>query len=93
MPPSNWLVPAILTLFCCWPAAIPAIVFASQVNSKWNVGDYAGAQESAGKAKMWTLIALGAGIAWSIIVFSAFAFLGSLEATSSTPGTYDTGGF
>ncbi|ASU83478.1 hypothetical protein CDO52_12390 [Nocardiopsis gilva YIM 90087] len=90
-PPSNWLIPAILTIFCCWPAAIPGIVFASQVNSKWNMGDFAGAQDSAGKAKMWTLIALGLGLAFWIVYI--ILWLIGFGLAASAPATYDTGGY
>ena len=38
----NYLVPAIISIFCCWPLAIPAIIFATQVNSKLAAGDTAG---------------------------------------------------
>ncbi|QVQ51808.1 CD225/dispanin family protein [Spiractinospora alimapuensis] len=61
-PPSNWMVPAILSVICCWPLAIPSIIFAARVNKQWAVGDYAGAHESARKAKMFTIITLVVGI-------------------------------
>lgn len=62
-PPKNWLVESILvTIFCCWPLGIPAIIFAARVNSKFNQGDYLGAQEAADKAKKFTLIALALGL-------------------------------
>lgn len=67
-PPSNWLVPAILaTIFCCLPFGIVGIVFASQVNSKWSVGDVAGANEAAGKAKLWTLVSVGVSLAGLVV--------------------------
>ena len=55
-PPPNYLVWAILsTLFCCLPLGVAAIVFAAQVNTKYNVGDYAGAQDSSRKARNFSL--------------------------------------
>lgn len=61
--PSNNLVLAILsTLFCCLPFGVVSIVFASQVDGKWNSGDYAGAQEAADKAKRWAIISAVAGV-------------------------------
>ncbi len=43
-PPPNYLVFAILaTIFCCQILGIVSIVFAAQVNSKWNAGDIQGA--------------------------------------------------
>src|SRR5450631_2700282 len=64
-PPPNYLVWAILTtIFCCLPLGIPSIVFSTQVNSKWALGDVAGAQEASVKAKRF---AIWAAIAWVII--------------------------
>lgn len=61
-PPNNYLIPAILTVLCCWPLAIPAIMFATQVNGKYNAGDYQGAADSSRKARMFALIALVVGL-------------------------------
>ena len=58
----NYLVPAIISIFCCWPLAIPAIIFAVQVNNKVQAGDIAGAQDSSKKAKMFSFIAIGLGV-------------------------------
>jgi hypothetical protein len=67
-------VPAILvTLFCCLPAGIAAIVFASQVDSKWASGDVAGAQAAAKNARTWTFVSVGVGLAVIILYFVVFA--------------------
>ena len=59
---ANYLVQSILvTLCCCMPAGIVAIVYAAQVNTKLAAGDVAGAQESARLAKMWSWIGFGCG--------------------------------
>src|SRR6476469_82009 len=59
----NYLVFAILTtVLCCLPTGIPAIIYASQVNTKLQLGDVAGAQASSNNAKMWCWIALGRGL-------------------------------
>src|SRR6478672_12579391 len=58
----NYLVPAIISIFCCWPLAIPAIIFATQVNGKVAAGDIAGAQDASKKAKMFSFIAIGLGL-------------------------------
>src|SRR5207302_11147694 len=58
----NYMVPAIISIFCCWPLAIPAIIFAAQVNGKVASGDVAGAQDSSKKAKMFSFIAIGLGL-------------------------------
>ena len=61
-PVPNYMVPAIISIFCCWPLAIPAIIFAVQVNNKVQAGDIAGAQDSSKKAKMFSFIAIGLGV-------------------------------
>ena len=63
----NYLVQSIISIFCCWPLAIPAIIFAVQVNSKLTAGDYAGAVEASKKAKMFSTIAIGIGLVLIVI--------------------------
>jgi hypothetical protein len=59
----NYLVQSILvTILCCWPLGIPAIVFAAQVNGKLRQGDYAGALAASQKAKMFCWISFGLGL-------------------------------
>ena len=78
----NSLVQAILvTIFCCVPFGIPAIVFAAQVNSKLEGGDYTGAVEASKKAKMWCWIAFGVGLGIGIISI-IFGMIGALMENS-----------
>lgn len=63
----NYMVPAIISIFCCWPLAIPAIIFAAQVNNKAQAGDVAGAQDASKKAKMFSFIAIGLGVVLILI--------------------------
>lgn len=64
----NHLVQSILvTIFCCVPLGIPAIIFAAQVNGKLAAGDVEGAMESSRKAKQWSNWACGVGIVVGII--------------------------
>jgi hypothetical protein len=66
MPPGtvkNYLVEAILCLVCCGGIfAIPAIVYAAQVNPKLQSGDYRGAVEASENAKKWCIIAVCIGV-------------------------------
>jgi hypothetical protein len=59
----NYLVLAIISLFCCTPLGIVAIIFAAQVNGKVAAGDIAGATDSSKKAKMFSYISIGLGLA------------------------------
>src|SRR5690349_461370 len=65
----NYLVQSILvTILCCLPFGIPAIIFAAQVNGKLAVGDIEGAKASSDKAKMWCWIAAGVGVVYLFFV-------------------------
>jgi Interferon-induced transmembrane protein len=79
----NYMVLAIISIFCCWPLAIPAIIFASQVNNKIATGDVAGAQESSRKAKMFSYIALGLGALWVVFVIIYVVFVIGIAALTS----------
>ena len=69
-PIPNYLVQSILvTLFCCMPLGIPAIVFASQVNGKIAAGDTAGAREASRLAKIWCWWSFGCGLV--VVLLSA----------------------
>jgi interferon-induced transmembrane protein len=72
---SNYLVLAILSLLCCWPLAIVAIIFAAQVNGKVAAGDIQGAMDAAKKAKLFSFIAIGLGLV-CIIGYVIFMALG-----------------
>ena len=71
----NYMVPAIISIFCCWPLAIPAIIFATQVNSKLAAGDTAGAEDASKKAKMFAFIAIGLGVL-GILIYVIMLVLG-----------------
>jgi hypothetical protein len=85
-PPDNYLVWAILsTILCCLPLGIVSIVYSSQVNSKWAVGDVAGAHESSAKAKTWaTWSAVIGAISIAISVVLWIVLVVAVASTSTT---------
>ena len=85
-PPPNYLVWAILsTVLCCLPLGIASIVFAAQVNGKWQAGDVAGAQDASAKAKKFAIWAAIAGVVVSVLYLVMVFALGlSLDGSSST---------
>lgn len=83
-PPKNWLVESILvTIFCCLPFGIAGIVFASQVNSKFQMGDYSGALKASQDAGRWTKIGFFIGLAQVVIGILWILFFGGLAYFSS----------
>lgn len=71
----NYLAQSILvTLFCCLPLGIPALVFAAQVNGKVQAGDIPGAMESSRKAKVWSWWSFGVSLG-GVILYYLFIFL------------------
>lgn len=67
---KSGLVQAILvTLLCCLPFGIVAIVYAAKVSRLVAEGDIAGAQEAAKKSSMWSWISFGVGLVVQIIAF------------------------
>lgn len=61
--PKNYLTWAVvMTVLCCLPAGIVAVVFASQVSAKYYAGDYAGAEKASERAQIWIIISFVLGI-------------------------------
>lgn len=84
--PPTYLAPAILTtLFCCLPFGIVAIVFAAQVGSKYDAGDFAGAAKASDDARRWTTISFAVGLAvvvvWFLVVVLAASDSNALTRT------------
>uniref|UniRef100_UPI0032166B9C CD225/dispanin family protein n=1 Tax=uncultured Draconibacterium sp. TaxID=1573823 RepID=UPI0032166B9C len=81
-PPPNYLVFAILaTIFCSKIIGIVSIVFAAQVNSKWNAGDVEGAKEASKNAKLWAWISVAVGVAL-VVIFTLLSIFGILAGMS-----------
>jgi hypothetical protein len=78
-PINNYLVPAILvTLCCCLPGGVAAIIYAAQVNSKLSAGDIAGAMAASNNAKMWTWISAGVGLLFGL-AYAGVMMIGGLS--------------
>jgi archaellum biogenesis protein FlaJ (TadC family) len=71
-PPSNYLIGAILcTIFCCQVFGIISIIYAAQVNSKWEAGNFEGARQSSKNALLWIWLAIGSAV---VIFVTALSF-------------------
>ncbi len=71
--PSNYLVFSILvTLFCCLPTGIAAIVYSSQTDSAYNAGNYVASVASSNKAKTWCIVSVVLGVLANVIVWAFY---------------------
>lgn len=67
---NNQMVKAILvTVLCCLPFGIVAIIKSSEVNGKLAVGDIVGAQMSASSSSDWSNMAIIFGLIFGIFYF------------------------
>ncbi len=75
--PDNYLVWSILvTLFCCLPFGIVAIVKSCAVDSAYNSGNAELAQQEAAAAKKWCLIGLVCGLVVAALYTALIAIIG-----------------
>lgn len=78
--PNNYLAWSILvTIFCCIPFGIVAIVKSSQVNGLWAQGRYVEAQASADSARRW--------VTWSAIVGFVVIVIMAMAGACDAPDT------
>jgi hypothetical protein len=71
----------VVTIFCCWPLGIPAIVYAAKVDGLKARGDIQGALSASASAKTWCWVSVGL---WGVVfVFWLLAMVLGV-ATSST---------
>ena len=81
---ESYLIPSILvTVLCCLPFGIPAIIFAAQVQEKLQRGDIAGAQQSSKNAKTWCIVAVVAPFVVGVLYFILMVVLGAMGSLGS----------
>jgi hypothetical protein len=74
--PTHLAEAILVTLFCCVPFGIVAIVFAAQVSGKLTGGDYEGARQASQNAATWSWVAFGCGLAVGALYFFAMMAVG-----------------
>jgi hypothetical protein len=85
-PIPNYLWQSIVvTILCCWPLGIPAIVYAAKVEGLKARGDIAGAIQASANAKRWSFIALGGGVIVAVVYIAVMIFAGASGAAGSYP--------
>lgn len=68
----NYMVWSVLvTVLCCIPGGIVAIIYSSKVSTLVAQGDYAGAQAASAKAKLWCIVSAIVGAIVGVIMVAA----------------------
>jgi hypothetical protein len=72
----GYLLPVsiLVTLFCCLPTGIAAIVYSVQARSKSDAGDTAGASQAVKSANTWIIVSVVLGIVAIILSFALGIF-------------------
>jgi hypothetical protein len=70
----------VVTIFCCWPCGIPAIVYSAKVDGLKNSGNIQAAIEASANAKKWCFISL---FSW-IGIFVIYAIFAIIVAVSQS---------
>ena len=79
--PKNWLVESILvTVLCCLPFGIAAIVSATKVESLYYAGDYEAAEQASKDAKKWTIVGFCSVLVIGVLYFIFAIVMGMLSA-------------
>jgi predicted alpha/beta hydrolase len=77
--PGLWLGLSIgATILCCWPLAIPGIVFAAQAMQAQGRGDIYRWENRVNLARVWTLWSIGLTVGFLALVIGA-GLLGYLD--------------
>lgn len=68
--PTSYLIWSVLaTVFCCFIPGIVAIVFSSQVSSRYFSGDVEGAKRASNRAQIWIIVSFVLGLLSSTLYF------------------------
>lgn len=80
--PSYLWQSIVVTILCCLPLGIPAIVYAAKVEGLKARGDFAAAKAASDNAKKWSIISLVLGLVVTLISIVLVA-TGALQAQAS----------
>lgn len=76
MPPTYLVWSVVMTLLCCMPAGIAAIVFSCQVSSKFYAGDMEGAERASRNAEIWIIVSFVLGVMLNTLYLPLMLMMG-----------------
>ncbi len=79
--PSHLALAILTTIFCCLPLGIVSIVYAAQVSTKLQAGDYNGALDCSKKASLFGWISFGIGLC-GVLVYALIMIIGIAAGSS-----------
>jgi len=65
----------VVTILCCWPFGIPAIIFSAKVNGLLSSGQIEEAKKASTQAKMWCWISFGLGLVVQLLSLLYYALV------------------
>lgn len=81
--PSSYLAWSIIvTVLCCLPFGIVAIIKSASVNERYNIGDYVGAEKASKSARNWCIAAActSVGLAILYVLFYVICFAATFSS-------------
>ena len=73
--PNNYLALAIIsTILCCLPLGIVSIVYSTKVNTAYDSGNYAEAEQNSKNAKTWGIVSVAVALVGFVIYLLIFGF-------------------
>lgn len=89
IPPPNYLVWSILvTILCCWPLGIPAIVYSSKVNAAFFNDQVEDSLRYSKLARNWIIASAVVGLV-GIAIYIIFLFIGIISINEVSPFLLD----
>ncbi|MFH1092218.1 MAG: CD225/dispanin family protein [Pseudomonadota bacterium] len=79
--PTHLAWSILVTLFCCLPIGIAAIIHSTKVNKRLALGDYQGARRASGQARTLCLVSLSGLVVWFLLAVMYVAILEPYMAT------------
>ncbi|XP_041466109.1 proline rich transmembrane protein 1B-like [Lytechinus variegatus] len=93
MPDDHFIFALLVTIFCCLPLGVVAILKSVNVKTRYNAGDFTGAEQASKGASKWAKIALVTGILFNIAWIVAvcvyyFLFVKAVTSAFESLGDY-----